>query len=201
MGTCVRASGLLLAAALVASCGKAAAPAAEPVTRNYVSIYGSGEALQPSSVDSSSARTASSGYSVYGVNRAVDGDTNTEWANEGWRDRQAWLSLSFDRVMNFDSVEIKTGPLQHSHYVLETSVDGYDWRPASGPLKNHSWQMETKAVNGRGRYLRVHWYNDDDPRGYFAIFEVQAFGRPTGTYSLQRPDRPSYDGRRGFDQD
>jgi hypothetical protein len=184
--------GVTLAVALLAACGTpdATGPVKsnfEDISRDYVSVHGYGRALEPRSAESSSARTSGSGYTTYGVNRAIDGDTNTEWANQGWQDRDAWLILNYDRPMNFDTVEIKTGPMKRSHYVLETSMDGNTWRRASGVLRNRTWDMEVKKVNGRGRFLRVHWYNDDDPRGYFAIFEVQAYGRPSGSYALADP--------------
>jgi len=190
MGNWLRATGAIGVLALLAACATPGPTGAvkrsyDDIERDFVSIHGHGRALEPAKVFSSSSRTSASGYMTYGVNRAVDGDVNTEWANQGWQDRDAWLTLSYDRPMEFNTVEIKTGPLQHSHYVLETSMDGYTWTPASGRLRNRSWDMETKDVKGRGRFLRVHWYNDDDPRGYFAIFEVQAYGRPTGIYTLQ----------------
>jgi hypothetical protein len=192
MGNWLRATGAVWTLALLAACGapSTTAPVKQDYTdfeREYVSIYGNGRALEPSSVRASSSRESSSGYAIYGTNRAVDGDLNTEWANAGWQERTASLTLSYDRVMDFRTVEIKTGPMRRSSYVFESSMDGYDWTPISGRLRNTTWDMETKDVSGRGRFLRVRWLNDDDPRGYFAIFEVQAFGRPVGGYSLQDP--------------
>ena len=178
----------LLALATVIATGCAAQPTGTtPVTRNY-GVIQFDESLTPSDVQASSSRVSTNGYSVYGINRAVDGNTDTEWANDGWKERTAWLTLQYLRPMRFTEINIKTGPLYRSHYVVETSNDGYDWRRASGPLRNTTWQMETKEIRGTGRFLRIRWINDDDePRGYFSIFEVAANGRPLIAYSLQDP--------------
>lgn len=122
-------------------------------------------------------RAYASGFLSYGTNqyrpyRAIDGNLNTEWAST---DRQrAWLVVAFDRRARVDGVRIKTGPTGRSYYVVQLSNDGERWSDASGRLRNYSWTMETKDVNGAGRYMRILWFRNGDPDvRHLSVFEVE----------------------------
>lgn len=128
--------------------------------------------LTPSSV------SASSTYAGLVPGRAIDGSLSTQWANGGYRESEAALTLRFDRAIAFDRVRIKTGALPSGvWYRLETSSDGSTWTDVSGNLTNTTWQMETKDIGGTGEYLRVQFFNSPtNPIARFSTFEIEAYG-------------------------
>lgn len=146
--------------------------------------------------------TASSTYRGFIADRALDGDPSTRWASGGERPPTEALTMRFARMVEFGRLRIRTGALPEGiTFKADASNDGLTWEPISGRLKNTTSGMEAKDLFGRGRMLRLRFFNSDTaPIERFSVYEVQVDertdGRPPGMQlpTSQPAPRPSSEG-------
>jgi hypothetical protein len=131
----------------------------------------------PTSPTGSLTASASTSYGSLTPERVLDGDLASQWSNDGYQAPEAWLRLDAGTAKPIASLGIKMRPQSGgAYYVIETSNDGTSFTPASGQLKNTSWNVETKPLNAAtsARYVRLRMVNDPaSPEVRFSVFEVQ----------------------------
>lgn len=131
-----------------------------------------GEKLVPTSA------MASTHHGCMAPGNAIDGDTDSAWANADIQEGEAWMTLTFPTEKTFRGIRIKTDPTAHGvTFKVMTSNDGVRWEPASGRLVNLSWGMEPQEVAGQGRILKLEFFNHMvKPTHRFTVFELEAYG-------------------------
>lgn len=136
---------------------------------------------------------ADSAYGTLVPEQAVDGNLSTFWANNTYRQAEAWIAVDAGAPMSFTGLKVKMAPqTTGATYRIETSTDNVTYTPVTGPLKNTSWQLETKAFTGSGRYVRLHFFNDPvGPESRFMVFEIQVPGAPGGGEPVSPAPSPS----------
>lgn len=124
--------------------------------------------------------TASSSNGSLTPNRAIDGDSSTQWANDGYQAPEAWLQLDLGSIKPLSSLSVKMAPQSGGgYYVIEGSSDGQAFQAVTGKLKNSTWSLESKTLNAgtNARYVRLHFFNDASaPETRFSVFEAQVNG-------------------------
>lgn len=167
----------------VPSMAPSVAPSATPSTAPSASpppTSGPVVRLSPTGATASSSYVTE--YAAMTPARAIDGNQDTQWASGEYQGQEATYTLSFDRAYAFDEVRIKTGYLPDGvAYWVETSDDNQTWRTASNRLTSTSWRLETKPLQGTGRYVRVRFTNGYPPMNRFSIFEIEVYGRASAT--------------------
>lgn len=141
--------------------------------RDRRSGYGrQGYVLRPIRTYSSSDYARTSAYD------AVDGNTDTQWANAGYQRGYGWLMLEFARNVDIESVDIKVGQLPRGvRYRFEVSDDGRNWTPVTRTFSSSTWQLENHYIGAHGRFLRVNFRNSSrNPVARFSIFELIVYG-------------------------
>lgn len=127
------------------------------------------------------------GEITFSTDRAIDGDTDTQWANadpntdaasEMSRNGIAWFGLDFSETMNLDHMRIKVQPTRRGSYYEARVADSLDYVPRSSDpamqrITNRDYQMEYKPLSGSGKYLILIWHKND-------TCDVDAYGNPSG---------------------
>lgn len=120
--------------------------------------------------------TASSSLAGFGPARAVDGDPMTQWANATYREAEASLTIDLGAVQTVGALKLKLRPFSGgASYTIETSSTGSSFTPVTGPLRNTTWNVETKALPAgtQARFVRIHCKNDPaSPETRFEIYEA-----------------------------
>ena len=120
--------------------------------------------------------TASNSVGTLLPARAVDGNAASQWANEAFRAPSAWLAVDTGALRPMSALRVKVAPFSGgANYRIEVSDDGSAWRPVTGPLRNASWQVETKLFQAptQARHVRLVFTNDPmGPESRFSVFEV-----------------------------
>ena len=115
---------------------------------------------------------ASSSQDAFSARRAIDGDSDTEWASGGYQRPSAALVLDLCSRERLRAAVLKTGPTKGSYYRFYTSSNGDTWQPASRRITFTDWDAHVVPITGTGRYLRLQWYN---PAGvdHAAVFTLR----------------------------
>ena len=121
--------------------------------------------------------SATSSYPGLPPERAIDGMLMSQWANDGYKQPEAGLTFAFAGTHRFGRVRVRTGALPEGiTFKVDVSSDGLNWEPASGRLKNTTWNMESKDVFGTGRFLRLRFFNSNSaPMARFSVYEFEAY--------------------------
>jgi hypothetical protein len=121
--------------------------------------------------------TAASSYTGLSPQRVLDGDLATQWVNDGYKQPEAGLIFAFAASHRFGRVRVRTGALPEGiTFKVDVSPDGVNWEPASGRLKNTTWNMEAKDVFGTGKFLRIRFFNSNTaPMARFSLYEFEAY--------------------------
>lgn len=130
--------------------------------------------------------------------RAIDGDLATQWASGEYQPAEVYYQLNWNEAFDFTEVRLKTGALPAGvTFRFEVSDDNATWRQASGNLTNTTWNLEPEAVSGRGKFLRIRFFNRaTNPIARFSLYEVEAYGRSLATGN--RPPVIDGAGQRAF---
>jgi Lysyl oxidase len=110
--------------------------------------------------------------------RAVDGNPETAWITPTMRPATAWLMMRFSRAYSFAHARIRTSAMpEGTTFKFDVSNDAVSWEPASGRLKFVGPAPEVKELHGRGRYLRLRFFNSESrPIDRFAVYEIEVHG-------------------------
>ena len=147
--------------------GRQLALSAQPLARHLLSLGVVGA-------------TASSSYGTLVPERAVDGNMSSQWANGGYQEAEAHLTLDLGAVKQVTTLGLKMRPQSGgAYYRIEVSSDGSSFLPVTGQLRNSSWNTETKTLPSgtEARYVRLHFFNDaSSPETRFSVFEAVVDG-------------------------
>lgn len=137
--------------------------------------------------------TGTSSYTGLPPQRVVDGNPATQWANGGYKQPEAGLTFAFANSHRFGRVRVRTGALPEGiTFKVDVSADSVNWEPASGRLKNTTWNMEAKDVFGTGRFLRIRFFNSHTaPMARFSLYELEAYETTGTTAQPTPPPRPT----------
>ncbi|MEB3285292.1 MAG: discoidin domain-containing protein [Candidatus Sericytochromatia bacterium] len=135
--------------------------------------------------------TASDSYGTLEAERAVDGNLSSQWANADYRAPSAWLAIDTGKQRPMSELHVKMRPFSGgASYRIEVSNDGTTWRGVSGPLRNTTWQTETKVFANatEARHVRVVFTNDPlAPESRFSVFELGSNFEPLTTAPSSAP--------------
>jgi hypothetical protein len=126
--------------------------------------------------------TAESSYNGLSPARAIDGDLSTQWANGGYRAAEAAIVFAFAETHDFGGVRLRTGALPEGiTFKVDVSTDGVNWAPASGRLTIGTWNMESRPVQGTGKFLKLRFFNSATaPIARFSVYEFEAYATTGG---------------------
>ncbi|MEV1007455.1 discoidin domain-containing protein [Streptomyces sp. NPDC049881] len=121
--------------------------------------------------------TTASSYQAVGdgapfpPSNATDGNRTTRWASD-WSDPQ-WLQVDLGSVTTFQNVQLVWEGAFARAYQVQTSDNGTDWRTIH-TVTNGTGGVDTAAVNGSGRYVRVLGTQRGTGWGY-SLFEFGVY--------------------------
>ncbi|GAA1615116.1 discoidin domain-containing protein [Actinoplanes couchii] len=132
--------------------------------------------------------TASSVESAaFPASAAVDGDAGTRWSST-FADPQ-WLQVDLGSSQPITQVVLNWEAAYASAFTIQTSANGSTWTNIS-PVTAGQTGVQTLAVNGTGRYVRMNGTTRATPYGY-SLWEFQVFGSGT-TPTLPTSDTPDF---------
>ncbi|MBN1410874.1 MAG: discoidin domain-containing protein, partial [Spirochaetales bacterium] len=117
------------------------------------------------------------------ANYAVDGNTGTRWSS-AFSDPQ-WIMVDLGAVYTVSSVVLNWETAFGSAYQIQVSNDGSSWTSIYSTTTG-SGGVETLAVSGSGRYIRMYGTARDTGYGY-SLWEFEVYGG--GTAATNTPTR------------
>ncbi|MGW2399586.1 discoidin domain-containing protein [Kitasatospora sp. NPDC001664] len=108
---------------------------------------------------------------------AVDGDAGTRWSSAA-ADPQ-WLQVDLGAVRTVGQVVIRWETAYAKAYRIELSADATSWTTAYSTTTGPGG-VETLAVSGQGRYVRLYGTQRATQYGY-SLWEFQVYGSDGGT--------------------
>nr|WP_075017721.1 discoidin domain-containing protein [Actinacidiphila rubida] len=107
---------------------------------------------------------------------AVDGNTGTRWSSAA-ADPQ-WLQVDLGASATISSVTLNWETAYGTAFKIQTSADGTTWTDVYSTTTG-SGGVQTLAVNGSGRYVRM--YGTARATGYgYSLWEFQVYGTTGG---------------------
>ncbi|MFG1806829.1 discoidin domain-containing protein [Streptomyces sp. NPDC049040] len=108
---------------------------------------------------------------------AVDGNTGTRWSSAA-TDPQ-WLQVDLGATATISSVTLNWEAAYGKAFKIQTSADGSAWTDVYSTTTG-TGGIQTLAVNGSGRYVRM--YGTARATGYgYSLWEFQVYGSTGGT--------------------
>ncbi|MGW0133648.1 discoidin domain-containing protein [Streptomyces sp. NPDC003299] len=108
---------------------------------------------------------------------AVDGNTATRWSSAATDDQ--WLQVDLGATASVTQVVLNWEAAYGKDYKVQISQDGGTWTDLKS-VTGGDGGLDTLAVSGQGRYVRMLGVHRATPYGY-SLWEFQVFGSPSGT--------------------
>jgi glucose/arabinose dehydrogenase len=118
--------------------------------------------------------------------KAVDGNASTRWASAEGSDPQ-WIRIDLGATAKISQVVLKWEAAYGKAYKIQTSADGTAWSDVFSTTTGNGG-TDDLAVNGTGRYVRLHGTARGTSYGY-SLFEFEVYGT-TGTADTEAPTAP-----------
>jgi hypothetical protein len=170
---------LLVVAALAATLGMLAGPPTGAHAAD--TLLSQGRPAMASSTENASHPAAA----------AVDGSATTRWAS-AHSDPQ-WLWVDLGGVHALTSVTLNWEAAYAKTFTIQISSDSVSWTDIA-PIVNGAPGVQTVAVSGTGRYVRMYGFTRATAYGY-SLWDFQVYGGPpinaqscgTNDVALNRP--------------
>jgi F5/8 type C domain-containing protein len=120
---------------------------------------------------------------VFPASYAVDGNTATRWSS-AFSDPQ-WIQIDLGASYTIGQVVLNWEAAYATGFQIQTSANGTSWTDAYSTTTG-TGGVQTLAVSGTGRYVRMNGTARATPYGY-SLFEFQVFGSPAGTTPTTPP--------------
>ncbi|MEU4219518.1 discoidin domain-containing protein [Actinoplanes sp. NPDC026623] len=128
-------------------------------------------------VSQGKAATASSTENgTFPASAAVDGNTASRWSS-AFSDPQ-WIQIDLGASYAISQVVLNWEAAYATGYQIQTSADGSAWTTIASTTTG-TGGIQTLAVSGTGRYVRMNGTARATPYGY-SLWEFQVFGTTTG---------------------
>ncbi len=163
--------------------------------RAAVTLLSQGKPVSASSVENASFAPGS----------AVDGDPGTRWSS-AFSDPQ-WLQVDLGSAQSISQVTLQWEAAYAKAFQIQTSTDGKTWTNIY-TTSTGTGGLQTLAVTGNGRYVRMNGTTRATPYGY-SLYEFQIYGaapasgscgtadaaqgRPATASSTENASRPAAD--------
>ncbi|WP_082310445.1 cellulase family glycosylhydrolase [Nonomuraea sp. SBT364] len=109
--------------------------------------------------------------------KAVDGNASTRWASAEGVDPQ-WIRVDLGSAHTVSRVRLTWEVAYARAYRVQTSPDGSTWTDVYSTAAGDG-ATDDLAINGSGRYVRVHGTQRGTPYGY-SLWELEVYGTPAG---------------------
>ncbi|GIM96199.1 discoidin domain-containing protein [Paractinoplanes toevensis] len=123
------------------------------------------------------ATSSSTENGSFPASAAVDGNTGTRWSS-AFGDPQ-WLQVDLGATATITSVTLNWEAASAKSFQIQTSANGSTWTTIYSTTTG-AGGVQTLAVSGSGRYVRMNGTVRATPYGY-SLWEFQVFGSSTGT--------------------
>ena len=127
--------------------------------------------------------TENGGTQPYAVN---DGSTTTRWASA--QSDPQWIQIDLGTTATISQVVLNWEVAYAKSFQIQTSPDGTTWTSIYSTTTG-TGGVQTLAVNGSGRYIRMYGTQRGTQYGY-SLWEFSVYGvvpPPTGGYILANP--------------
>jgi Raf kinase inhibitor-like YbhB/YbcL family protein len=118
--------------------------------------------------------------------KAVDGNATTRWASAEGSDPQ-WIRIDLGVSARISQVKLVWEAAYGRAYKIQASADGTAWTDLHDE-KAGDGGTDDLAVNGTGRYVRMHGTARGTAYGY-SLFEFEVYGS-TGPVDTEKPTPP-----------
>ncbi|MET8153932.1 discoidin domain-containing protein [Actinoplanes sp. NPDC049668] len=122
------------------------------------------------------ATASSTENGTFPASAAVDGNTGTRWSS-AFSDPQ-WIQVDLGASHTVSQVVLNWEAAYATAYQVQTSANGTSWTTVASTTTG-TGGVQTLAVSGTGRYVRVNGTARATPYGY-SLWEFQVFGVPVG---------------------
>jgi len=121
------------------------------------------------------ATASSTENGTFPASAAVDGNTGTRWSS-AFSDPQ-WIQVDLGAPHTISQVVLNWEAAYGTAFQLQTSADAGAWTTVYSTTTG-TGGIQTLAVSGTGRYVRLYGTARGTPYGY-SLFEFQVYGSPT----------------------
>nr|BFE71799.1 hypothetical protein GCM10020092_051000 [Actinoplanes digitatis] len=122
------------------------------------------------------ATASSTENGTFPASAAVDGNTGTRWSS-AFSDPQ-WIQIDLGASYTISQVVLNWEAAYATSYQVQTSANGTTWTTVASTTTG-TGGVQTLAVSGTGRYVRMNGTARATPYGY-SLWEFQVFGVPVG---------------------
>jgi hypothetical protein len=146
-------------------------------TAAIVGLPGSATAADPLLSQGKTTTASSAENAGTAAGNATDGNTGTRWAS-AFSDPQ-WLQVDLGQTATVTQVVLNWEAAYGRAFQIQTSGDGANWTNIYSTTTG-TGGVQTLAVNGSGRYVRLYGTARATQYGY-SLYEFQVFGTTGGS--------------------
>jgi hypothetical protein len=120
--------------------------------------------------------TASSTYSTYTPDKAVDGITNNFWNSGGRAPR--WIYVDLGSVRSLTEVKVLAGPgtpAGTTFYNVDVSNNASSWTTVATASNGSATTFTSSSVSTSARYVRIY-VTSHSANSWIALYEFQVYG-------------------------
>ncbi len=107
---------------------------------------------------------------------AVDGELKTRWLSLPASGRQ-WLMVDLEKSRKINRVNVSWDKAFATSYSVQVSDDAKAWSDIQSTTTGKGGKEELTGLEGQGRYIRLLATQPTDPKGVYAVSEIEVFGQ------------------------
>lgn len=121
--------------------------------------------------------TAQSSSEVDSMNAsaAVDGNDNTRWSSDKAEGDNPWMMVDLGKKYNVDKIKIVWETAYAKDYIIETSIDGNEWKTVYAKLDGEGGTEKIKFPATKCKYVKIQCLKREYEEYGCSIYELEVY--------------------------